>query len=120
MLKRGSFPPGAAAMRALRPGAPKLSRFAIHQNSNIVKQFSASTCYRKEEKPSFKGQLYESTHQRLLRERAEQERFAQYQARSPGPRYVALTVGESRLSYNHASIMRKPRQTADNIQYWSS
>ncbi|KAJ9194241.1 CAZyme family AA7 [Paecilomyces variotii] len=92
MLKRGSFPIGAAAGRALRPGAPKLSRFAIHQNSNIVRQFSASTCYRKEEKPSFKGQLYESTHQRLLRERAEQERFAQYQARSPGPRYVALTV----------------------------
>ncbi|KAJ5109787.1 hypothetical protein N7532_002432 [Penicillium argentinense] len=39
---------------------------------------------------SFKSQLYESTQQRLKRERAEQERFAQYQTQSPGGRYAAM------------------------------
>ncbi|KAF7167938.1 hypothetical protein CNMCM5623_001152 [Aspergillus felis] len=39
---------------------------------------------------SFKNQLYESTQQRLKRERAEQERFSQYQTQSPGGRYAAL------------------------------
>ncbi|KAJ5376352.1 hypothetical protein N7509_013238 [Penicillium cosmopolitanum] len=43
------------------------------------------------QQPSFKSQLYESTQQRLKRERAEQERFAQYQqTQSPGSRYAAL------------------------------
>lgn len=98
MSKFGSFP-----VRALRPSAPKLARFAIHRNPALVRQFTASTCCRKEEKPSFKGQLYESTHQRLLRERAEQERFAQYQTQSPAARYVALTFGEpSSVQYTHS------------------
>jgi len=42
---------------------------------------------------SFKNQLYESTQQRLKRERAEQERFSQYQTQSPGGRYAALMFG---------------------------
>ena len=42
---------------------------------------------------SFKSQLYESTQQRLKRERAEQERFSQYQTQSPGGRYAALMFG---------------------------
>ncbi|GAB1205677.1 hypothetical protein APSETT445_004356 [Aspergillus pseudonomiae] len=42
---------------------------------------------------SFKNQLYESTQQRLKRERAEQERYAQYQTQSQGGRYIALTFG---------------------------
>lgn len=45
---------------------------------------------------SFKSQLYESTQQRLKRERAEQERFARYQTQSPGGRYAALVFGMSR------------------------
>lgn len=95
MLKFGSFPAGAAAVRALRPSAPKLNRFVIRQSSdNLVRQFSASTRYRADEKGSFKGQLYESTAQRLKRERAEQERFAQYQTQSPGARYTALLFGK--------------------------
>ncbi|KAN0075008.1 hypothetical protein V8E54_007619 [Elaphomyces granulatus] len=44
-----------------------------------------------QEPPSFKGQLYESTQQRLKRERAERERFSGHQAQSPGGRYAALT-----------------------------
>lgn len=48
----------------------------------------------KSQQPSFKAQLYESTQQRLKRERAEQERFAQYQqTQSPGGRYAALMFG---------------------------
>lgn len=46
------------------------------------------------QQPSFKSQLYESTQQRLKRERAEQERFAQYQqTQSPGGRYAAMMFG---------------------------
>ncbi|KAL4753359.1 hypothetical protein BDW72DRAFT_31447 [Aspergillus terricola var. indicus] len=44
-----------------------------------------------DEKPQpFKNQLYESTQQRLRRERAEQERYAQYQIQSQGGRYAAM------------------------------
>ena len=32
----------------------------------------------KEERESFKGQLYQSTHERVQREKADQERFAQH------------------------------------------
>ncbi|KAE8387176.1 hypothetical protein BDV23DRAFT_161600 [Aspergillus alliaceus] len=39
---------------------------------------------------SFKNQLYESTQQRLKRERAEQDRYAQFQTQSQGGRYAAL------------------------------
>ncbi|KAJ6015767.1 hypothetical protein N7540_010358 [Penicillium herquei] len=52
--------------------------------------FGASTRYYANEKASFKSQLYESTQQRLQRERAEQERFAQFQTQSSGGRYAAL------------------------------
>ncbi|OAX84548.1 glycolate oxidase, subunit GlcD [Emergomyces africanus] len=47
----------------------------------------------KEDRPSFKGQLYESTQQRLTRERAEQSRYARAQHdTTPGVRAVAMTV----------------------------
>ncbi|KAJ5778590.1 Vanillyl-alcohol oxidase C-terminal subdomain 2 [Penicillium odoratum] len=52
--------------------------------------FGASARYQEKPQASFKSQLYESTQQRLKRERAEQERFAQYQTQSPGGRYAAL------------------------------
>ncbi|KAL1963254.1 hypothetical protein VTN77DRAFT_8579 [Rasamsonia byssochlamydoides] len=45
---------------------------------------------REEKRQSFKGQLYESTQQRIRRERAEQERFSQYQTQSSGARYAGL------------------------------
>ncbi|RAL04381.1 FAD-binding oxidoreductase [Aspergillus ibericus CBS 121593] len=44
-----------------------------------------------DDKPQpFKHQLYESTQQRIKRERAEQERYSQYQTQSQGGRYAAL------------------------------
>ncbi|RAL07542.1 FAD-binding oxidoreductase [Aspergillus homomorphus CBS 101889] len=53
--------------------------------------FSKATRYTAEEKSqSFKHQLYESTQQRLKRERAEQERYSQYQTQSQGGRYAAV------------------------------
>ncbi|KAL4901832.1 hypothetical protein BDW74DRAFT_159681 [Aspergillus multicolor] len=52
---------------------------------------SSRQCRSEVEKPQpFKNQLYESTQQRLRRERAEQERYAQYQNQSQGGRYAAL------------------------------
>ena len=65
--------------------------------------FGASTrCLandKQSQQPSFKSQLYESTQQRLKRERAEQERFAQYQqTQSPGGRYAAMMFGEEFIS----------------------
>ncbi|PGH23805.1 glycolate oxidase, subunit GlcD [Polytolypa hystricis UAMH7299] len=50
------------------------------------------TAYRQQERPSFKGQLYESTQQRLKRERAEQEKYARMSAEPPGVRYLAMTI----------------------------
>ena len=57
-----------------------------------IRQFSASATKPKENQ-SFKSQLYESTQQRLKRERAEQEKFAQFQTQSPGGRSAALVFG---------------------------
>lgn len=56
--------------------------------------FCKSTRYASEEKSqSFKHQLYESTQQRLKRERAEQERYSEYQTQSQGGRYAAMMFG---------------------------
>ncbi|KAJ5180776.1 hypothetical protein N7492_003986 [Penicillium capsulatum] len=62
-----------------------------HPGLRQQRSFSISGC-RADDKPqaSFKSQLYESTQQRLKRERAEQERFSQYQTESPGGRYAGL------------------------------
>ncbi|KAJ5806946.1 Vanillyl-alcohol oxidase C-terminal subdomain 2 [Penicillium riverlandense] len=78
------LPANAVALRALR--GVRATPPSLHP-----RLFSVSTV-RPNEKPqqSFKSQLYESTQQRLKRERAEQERFAQYQTQSPGGRYAAL------------------------------
>lgn len=45
--------------------------------------------------PDFRGQLYESTAQRLQRERTEQARFAKERGESSGGRNTAITFGES-------------------------
>ncbi|KAJ5413381.1 hypothetical protein PENPOL_c012G10809 [Penicillium polonicum] len=55
----------------------------------LLRQFASSAKQAKENQ-SFKSQLYESTQQRLKRERAEQEKFAQYQTQSPAGRSAAL------------------------------
>ncbi|KAJ5096268.1 Vanillyl-alcohol oxidase [Penicillium alfredii] len=76
----------ALAHRALRSLRPQPT-FPVGQC-----RWFALSARRANDKPqqSFKSQLYESTQQRLKRERAEQERFAQYQTQSPGGRYAAL------------------------------
>ncbi|KAJ5757060.1 uncharacterized protein N7511_007242 [Penicillium nucicola] len=73
------------AMRNLRSRSDPVRIRFLQQ-----RQFGASAQHAKENQ-SFKSQLYESTQQRLKRERAEQERFAQYQqTQSPAGRSAAL------------------------------
>ncbi len=62
------------------------SRRAIHSSRRLC-----------EEKRDFKGQLYESTAQRLQRERAEQRRFAKERGESSGGRNAAITFGKNFL-----------------------
>ncbi|KAL4770933.1 hypothetical protein BDW60DRAFT_70261 [Aspergillus nidulans var. acristatus] len=82
-------------LTAMRPFRPILrvsqqpSRMhLLHQRRNI--QNSRQYQYADEKPQPFKNQLYESTQQRLRRERAEQERYAQYQTQSQGGRYAAM------------------------------
>ncbi|KAI1976671.1 D-lactate ferricytochrome c oxidoreductase [Ophidiomyces ophidiicola] len=51
-----------------------------------------TTCARAEERPTFKGQLYESTQQRIQRERADLDRYARMQKESPALRNTAITI----------------------------
>ncbi|KAM5466257.1 D-lactate ferricytochrome c oxidoreductase [Microsporum audouinii] len=63
--------------------------------SQPTRSFRGSPRCREEEKKrqdSFKGQLYESTQQRLNRERAELDRFARMQKQSPHIQYTAMTI----------------------------
>ncbi|OKL58464.1 D-lactate dehydrogenase [Talaromyces atroroseus] len=85
-------PAPAPAQYFCRPSLP-LHHHTEHAASPLLRRnFASSQPVRDEQqRPSFKGQLYESTQQRLKRERAEQERFSQYQTQSPGARYAALT-----------------------------
>lgn len=67
---------------------------AVRPKTYQYRYFRTTARISANDKPqSFKNQLYESTQQRLRRERAEQERFSQYQTQSPGGRYAALTFG---------------------------
>lgn len=87
-MLRPSALPLRAVLRAARP-RPIYIQFANQQ-----RLFGASVRRQADDKShSFKNQLYESTQQRLKRERAEQERFAQYQTQSPGGRYAAMMFG---------------------------
>ncbi len=63
----------------------------LHQRKGF--HLSRKYLYADEKPQPFKNQLYESTQQRLRRERAEQERYAQYQTQSQGGRYAALMFG---------------------------
>ncbi|KAL3430934.1 hypothetical protein BDV09DRAFT_177460 [Aspergillus tetrazonus] len=80
------------AMRFFRPilrvsQQPSRTHLLL-QRRNI--QTSKQYHYADEKPQPFKNQLYESTQQRLRRERAEQERYAQYQTQSQGGRYAAM------------------------------
>lgn len=63
----------------------------LHQRKGF--HLSRKYLYADEKPQPFKNQLYESTQQRLRRERAEQERYAQYQTQSQSGRYAALMFG---------------------------
>ncbi|KAL2214849.1 proteins the FAD binding domain-containing protein [Thermoascus aurantiacus ATCC 26904] len=90
MFRSSSFP-SRAVLQAARPKPAKSGHVAVQRHATYLQRyFGASAQHWKEKTQSFKSQLYESTQQRLKRERAEQERFAQYQTQSPGGRYAAL------------------------------
>ncbi|KAJ5175511.1 D-lactate dehydrogenase [Penicillium canariense] len=79
--------PHSTALRgALRTVQSRPSPGLTHQRLFAA----AARCRTNDKQQSFKSQLYESTQQRLKRERAEQERFAQYQTQSSGGRYAAM------------------------------
>ena len=88
-------------VRALASNAltVRLARLAPRRPSPVPvllqRQFGAGCRYLEDPKPqnSFKTQLFESTHQRLKRERAEHERYSQHQPQSPSGRYAALMFG---------------------------
>jgi len=87
-MVRPSALPLRVVLRAARPRPTQI------QFANQQRLFGASVRREADAKShSFKNQLYESTQQRLKRERAEQERFAQYQTQSPGGRYAAMMFG---------------------------
>lgn len=91
---------GALQNVRVRPGLPQQRLFSL-----------SSRCLDEKQQASFKSQLYESTQQRLKRERAEQERFAQYQTESPGGRYAAMMFGmHARLAFVSRVLVLTPRQ----------
>lgn len=93
MFRSSSFP-SRAVLQAARPKPAKSGHVAVQRHATYLQRyFGASAQHWKEKTQSFKSQLYETTQQRLKRERAEQERFAQYQTQSPGGRYAALIFG---------------------------
>ncbi|KAL4972701.1 hypothetical protein BDW66DRAFT_116235 [Aspergillus desertorum] len=80
---------------ARRPFQPILRALQQPSQMHLLHQrrgfHNSRQCPFADEKPqSFKNQLYESTQQRLRRERAVQERYAQYQTQSQGGRYAAM------------------------------
>ncbi|KAI9705910.1 MAG: D-lactate ferricytochrome c oxidoreductase [Candelina mexicana] len=85
--------PSSSLLRALRESATPLR--CIRRKSPLsinprAPQRLHSTA-KDDAKKSFRGQLYESTAQRIERERAEQRRFAQRRGESSGGRYAAIT-----------------------------
>ncbi|KAJ5734788.1 hypothetical protein N7533_013191 [Penicillium manginii] len=88
MMARTNTPALRGALRNLRARPLTLPQQRLFSASS---RYLATDKDKQSQQPSFKSQLYESTQQRLKRERAEQERFAQYQqTQSPGGRYAAL------------------------------
>ncbi|KAF7622583.1 D-lactate dehydrogenase [Aspergillus flavus] len=85
---RSNALPLRGTLRALQPRINNYRLTAAQQQRHY--RVSARNCANGRPQ-SFKNQLYESTQQRLKRERAEQERYAQYQTQSQGGRYTALT-----------------------------
>ncbi|KAL2824732.1 hypothetical protein BDW59DRAFT_81595 [Aspergillus cavernicola] len=86
MVRQNTMRPFRPILRALQQSNNRAP--LLHQQRGFQ---TSRSCRSADEKPQpFKNQLYESTQQRLRRERAEQERYAQYQNESQGGRYAAL------------------------------
>ncbi|MCJ1480529.1 D-lactate ferricytochrome c oxidoreductase [Schaereria dolodes] len=82
--------PSIALLRSLGRVSHPPSQCVQQVSLRFERAFHKSRSLRREEK-SFKGQLYESTAQRLERERAEQRRFAKERGESSGGRTAATT-----------------------------
>jgi hypothetical protein len=67
------------------------------------------------DKKDFQGQLFESTFQRLQRERAEQRRFAKERAEGSGGRNAALTFGKRYLQ--RGKIIADRRQSFFSLRF---
>ena len=93
-LNRASSPPQCLRETALR------HHRALHASSTLTK-----------EPKSFHGQLYESTAERVKKERAEQERFAEARGENNKGRSAAITAGTIGLDG-----MRRPRSYVDLYQ----
>ena len=76
----------------------------VGQTACFRRKIHGSKCFAEEVKP-FRAQLYESTHQRLQREREEQERFAELSFRGDTRlgRTFAITFGWSLISLESSS-----------------
>lgn len=95
MIRADSYLRSRGAMRVLLPRAGCYFSHPLRLGSQR-RGLQWSVPHRADEKPqSFKHQLYESTQQRLKRERAEQERYSQFQSQSQGSRNAALMFGMS-------------------------
>ena len=94
-----SFPrrvPSAALLSSLRTSS-SLSQFCLRAPATKLRY--ASTEQNPGEGPSFKGQLYESTQARLMKERAERERYSKNRNESSGGKNSALTFGAQIYSW---------------------
>lgn len=104
--QRSMVPPNT--LRPLRPVLRILQQpcsrthFVPHRRGFQVSRQCRSA---DEKQKPFKNQLYESTQQRLRRERAEQERYAQYQSQSQGGRYAGLMFGMSMPTFGGVSSL---------------
>ncbi|KAG4035137.1 hypothetical protein MFRU_002g04810 [Monilinia fructicola] len=86
-----SFPrrvPSAALLSSLRASSSQ-TRFCLRSSATRVRY--ASTEQNPGEGRSFKGQLYESTQARLIKERAEREQYSKNRNESSGGKNSALT-----------------------------
>lgn len=78
------------AIRAVLRGLRARPALVPHRSFGVTARCLAE----KPHQHSFKSQLYESTQQRLKRERAEQERFSRYQTQSTGGQYLTVIFGK--------------------------
>ncbi|KAK4994580.1 D-lactate ferricytochrome c oxidoreductase [Elasticomyces elasticus] len=81
-----AIPARRALLGKSRPISQGLASCPGSKNIHSQGRRSFATSPSRHEEKSFKGQLYDSTHERLQRERAEQARFAKIRAENSPPR----------------------------------